>query len=146
MVYRYAVLGSGNNSGSMVRVTIMSPLKVSRAGISVKGGAKVRRVAGRSKTAALPESFCENERFCHDGVRHGRPVIQRRKGRKCIAIWNSGLRFVSASCEKASASVRFCVRRGCIGQPWRRSSSIPLLQSISVPRPRISILIPLVMI
>jgi transposase len=26
----------------------------------VKGGGKVRRVAGRSKTAALPEEFCEN--------------------------------------------------------------------------------------
>ncbi|HSW00830.1 MAG TPA: cyclopropane-fatty-acyl-phospholipid synthase family protein, partial [Sedimentisphaerales bacterium] len=26
----------------------------------VKGGAKVRRVAGRSKSAALPEAFCEN--------------------------------------------------------------------------------------
>ena len=28
--------------------------------LDVKGGGKVRRVAGRSKTAALPEEFCEN--------------------------------------------------------------------------------------
>ena len=112
------------------------PYGISR--LNVKGGVKVRRVAGRSKTAALPEDFCENERFYRGCVSHGRPGIQRRKGRKCIATWNSGLRFVSASCGKASASVRSCVRRGCIGRLWRRFSSIPHLQGISVPRPQIS--------
>ena len=38
-----------------------------------EGGAKVRRVAGRFKTAALPEDFCV---FASKLLQHGRRVIQ----------------------------------------------------------------------
>jgi len=69
-------------------------------------------------------------------VGHGRPGILGRKGRKCIAKWNSGLKFANGCCETAPANVRFYVKPGCIGRPWRRSFNIPHPLGISVPGPR----------
>lgn len=110
----------------------MLPRTTARVEASVKGGARVRRAVWRSKTAALPERFCENPwSFETMEVVNDRGCLSRKE-RKCIAAWNNGWRFDRESFARGSANGGSCGRRGCIGRRWRRFRSILARRGISV--------------
>lgn len=58
---------------------------------NVKGGAKVRRVAGRSKSAAPQRGLAENGGCTAASVAAGAVIGQ--EALECTATWTSGLRF-----------------------------------------------------
>ncbi|MBA7695665.1 hypothetical protein ES703_104297 [subsurface metagenome] len=75
--------------------------------LDVKGGVKLRRVAGRNKTAALPGNFCKNSTFFAAVWAVKWTTIFSRKERKCIRTWNNGYKSDKGFYEKESANAKY---------------------------------------
>ena len=65
---------------------------------NVKGGAKVRRVAGRTKSAAPSERLAEN--VCRMAASVAARMDIRQEAPRCTATWINGLTFVAAFWSK----------------------------------------------